>query len=108
MGGRQPSSVLAGRRRASLEDSDWLEFLKRGLFSFMNLGSRGGAGGGSDEGKKGGGAGKGGEDLGREGLTAVGGERHLLVGGELRKYFSVGKRNEGEDKEESEEEAKKQ
>lgn len=82
MGGRQPSSLLAGRRGASLEDSDWLEFLKKGLLSFMNLGSRGGAGGGSDEGKKGGGgAGKGGEDLGREGLTAVGGgERHLSVG----------------------------
>lgn len=81
MGGRQPSSLLAGRLRASLEDSDWLEFLKKGLFSFMSLGSRGGAGGGSDEGKKGGGAGMGGEHLGREGLTAVGeGERHLSVG----------------------------
>lgn len=41
--GRQPSSLLAGRLRASLEDSDWLEFLIKGLFSFMNLGSRGGA-----------------------------------------------------------------
>lgn len=81
MGGRQPSSLLAGRLRASLEDSDWLEFLKKGLFSFMSLGSRGGAGGGSDEGKKGGGAGTGGKDLGREGLTAVGeGERHPSVG----------------------------
>lgn len=65
--GRQPSSLLAGRLRASLEDSDWLEFLIKGLFSFMNLGSRGGAGGGSDGGKKGGGAGKGGEHLGRGG-----------------------------------------
>lgn len=81
MGGRQPSSLLAGRRRASLEDSDWLEVLKKGLLSFMNLGSRGGAGGGSDEGKKGGGAGKRGEDLGIGGLRAVGGgERHLSVG----------------------------
>lgn len=81
MGGRQPSSLLAGRLRVSLEDSDWLEFLKKGLLSFMNLGSRGGAGGGSEGGKKGGGAGKGGEDLGREGLTAMGeGERHLSVG----------------------------
>lgn len=79
--GRQPSSLLAGRLRASLEDSDWLEFLIKGLFSFMNLGSRGGAGGGSDGGKKGGGAGKGGEHLGRGGLKAVGeGERHLSVG----------------------------
>lgn len=32
--GRQPSSLLAGRLRASLEDSDWLEFLIKGLFSF--------------------------------------------------------------------------
>lgn len=64
----------------SLEDSEGLEFLK-GLLSFMNLGSRGGAGGSSEGGKKGGGAGKGGEDLGREGLTAMGeGERHLSVG----------------------------
>lgn len=81
MEGRQPSSLLAGRLRASLEDSDWPEFLIKGLFSFMNLGSRGGAGGGSDGGKKGGGAGKGGEHLGRGGLKAVGeGERHLSVG----------------------------
>lgn len=81
MGGRQPSSLLAGRLRASLEDSDWLEFLKKGLFSFKSLGSRGGAGGGPEEGNKGGGAGTGGEDLGREGLTAVGeGKRHPSVG----------------------------
>lgn len=81
MGGRQPSSLLAGRLRASLEDSDWLEFLKKGLFSFINLGSRGGAGGGSEEGKKGGGTGKGGEGLGRWGLSAAGeGERHLSAG----------------------------
>lgn len=81
MGGRQPSSLLAGRLTASLEDSDWLEFLQGGLLSLMNLGSRGGAGGGSDGGKKGGGAGKGGEALGRGGLRAVGGgERHLSVG----------------------------
>lgn len=76
MGGRQPSSLLAGCLRASLEDSDCLEVLKKGLLSFMKLGSRGGAGGGSN-----GGAGKGGEGPGREGLRAVGGgERHLSLG----------------------------
>jgi hypothetical protein len=49
----------------------------------MNLGSRGGAGGGSKVSKKGGGSGKGAEESGRRGLSAVGGgRRHPSVVGQ--------------------------
>jgi hypothetical protein len=49
----------------------------------MNLGSRGGAGGGSKVSKKGGGSGRGAKESGRRGLSAVGGgRRHPSVVGQ--------------------------
>lgn len=71
------SSLFKGGLKASREDSTGPEFLKEGLMSFMNLGSKGGAGGGSKEDGKGGGAGKEAGGSGIKGLSAVGvGGRH--------------------------------
>lgn len=83
MGGLLPSSLLGGCRKASREHSGWADFFKEGLASFIHLGSRGGAGGGTEEGPE---AGAGGREAGAprvRGLSALwGGGKHVLEGGE--------------------------
>lgn len=84
MGGLLVSSLVEGGLKDPREDSGWPEFVKGGLVSFMNLGSRGGAGGGSEKGKRGGGNGKDTGESGRSGLSAVGGGERHQSGGEQK------------------------
>lgn len=82
MGGLPPSSLAAGCLKTSWEESGWPDILKEGLASFINLGSRGGAGGGTEDGKDDKGCGTEAEESRRRGLCVVGGGgKHALVKG---------------------------
>ena len=62
---------MEGCLQASREGSGWPGFLKEGLASFINLGSSGGAGGGTEGVKAGGGGGRESDESRKGALSAV-------------------------------------